>query len=175
MRLPLGFCRNHCTVVAAIEKLHLRAELVPSWRLSAEGLCFTLSPLTPAWKQKSKPKSKRDFHSHQSTTPGDTHEEECTGDFHQLLPLHHRHFWRISNRNLAQLTANLHPQNPQHSSQVPLHGPCPIAGCLLSSPEGCLVPRHTCAYRLQVLSESPSFLIQLNSKLHPPLRHDSAL
>ena len=53
--------------------------------------------------------------------------------------------------------------------------PVQSLGCIHSTSEGCLVPRHTCAYRLQVLSESPSFLIQLNSKLHPPLRHDSAL
>ena len=52
MRLPLGFCWNHCTLLTAAEKLHHRVELAPSWRLKTEGLCSTFTPLTPAWKER---------------------------------------------------------------------------------------------------------------------------
>ena len=51
MRLPSGFCWNHCTLLTMSEKLHHRVELAPSWRLKTEGLCSTFTPLTPAWKE----------------------------------------------------------------------------------------------------------------------------
>lgn len=44
--LPPGFCHNHCTLFTVVEKLHLRVELVPCWRLRNEGLSSTFIPLT---------------------------------------------------------------------------------------------------------------------------------
>ena len=52
VRLPPGFCWNHCTLFTVSEELHHRVELAPSWRLKTEGLCSTFTPLTPAWKER---------------------------------------------------------------------------------------------------------------------------
>lgn len=51
-RPPPGFCLNHCTVCTVTEKLHLRVQLIPSWRLKDEGLCSTFIPLVPVWEGK---------------------------------------------------------------------------------------------------------------------------
>ena len=37
MRLPPGFCWNHCRVFTVAGKLHLRVQLAPSWRFRTEG------------------------------------------------------------------------------------------------------------------------------------------
>ena len=37
VRLPPGFCWNHCRVFTVAEKLHLRVQLAPSWRFRTEG------------------------------------------------------------------------------------------------------------------------------------------
>ena len=170
MRLPLGFCRNHCTLMMVVEKLHLRAELVPSWRLMSEGLCSTSTPRTPAWKQKSKPESMKSFHPHLSNIPGKTMRMTAHGLWIDSFPLHHWHLCRIpclKRLRWAQLTANLHPQNPQHSSQFTLHGPCSIAGLSSLHLWGYqeFMQTRVC-YTQKVPPDFLNFLFHLNSPTH---------
>ena len=134
MRLPPEFCRNHCTYLTVVEKLHLRAELVPSWRLRVEGLCSTFTPFTPAWKEKNKHK----LHQEESLTqflglqniPRNTHEDvgpsaSSVSALSSGPPAVSCGRLQSSPSGRTQLTANLDPQKPQQSSPVSLHDPSP--------------------------------------------------
>ena len=55
MRRPSGFCWNHCTLLMEIEKLHIREEFLPSWRVKTPGLCSTfICTLSPVEKERNR-------------------------------------------------------------------------------------------------------------------------
>ena len=122
MRLPPGFCWNHCRVLTVEEKLHLRVQLAPSCRFRTEGLCSTFTALTPAWEEKNKHiwclRRVMDAVSRPETISGNTHED--VGPYRSSRSAHLPSFPSCT-LGQPRLTAKLDPQKPQQSFPPPLH------------------------------------------------------
>ena len=134
MRLPPGFCWNHCRVLTVEEKLHLRVQFAPSCRFRTEGLCSTFTALTPAWEEKNKHiwclGRVMDAVSRPETISGNTHED--VGPY------------RSSRVSSPSLLPQLHSRTTQtHSKAGPTEAPARLpatASWLLAQLLGYLCP-----------------------------------